>query len=659
MPYNAVSARLILWAHDGPMYDRASLGRRILPFTLGSIALVVPLFFFPLSNVTTFAIGAALSALCVAVAMLVPWQRLPKSAESIAPILGVAAIAFFRDGTGGHESGYSVMALLAVLWVALYGSRRQIGIIVFAVFLGLLVPILIVGAPAYPPGEWRRVLVLVTLSAMIGWIVNSLVAAVRGEALVAAENARRLQDQTIVTRQVVESASDAIITIDDRGLIVELNPAAVRLVGRSAADLIGSNAMAALLTSERADRARVALRELVSGEREAFGMEAEIVRPDGTHVPIEAWLSVSGEPTERRVHVFARDITDRRLTHTRAQEHLADLDSILVAARTLSTSTDAAESRQTICATARTITGADVAFYFERDPESSLILRTGSTMTLPDDVVIDQEKSFVAMFFDNREATFVPDLAADSRTDVATARQVGVAAAYWQPVRNGEVLLGVLVLAWSTPNPVMDARERSLLEVLSTQVAGALARNELIEQLQEMARTDSLTGLLNRRAMTEALERDIAGSRRLHRPMSIAMMDLDHFKAFNDRYGHQAGDRMLVNAAKRWTAELRPMDTIARYGGEEFLVLLPGCEVGTAVVIANRLREAVPERQTCSVGVAQWDGIESTASLVARADAALYAAKAAGRDKTMVAAAPITQAPAASCADRPRPIALH
>jgi diguanylate cyclase (GGDEF)-like protein len=223
-----------------------------------------------------------------------------------------------------------------------------------------------------------------------------------------------------------------------------------------------------------------------------------------------------------------------------------------------------------------------------------------------------------------------------------------VAAAYWQPVRNGEVLLGAVVLAWSTPNPVMDTRARSLMEVLSTQVAGALARSQLIEQLQEMARTDSLTGLLNRRAMTEALERDIAGSRRLNRPMSIAMIDLDDFKAFNDRFGHQAGDRLLVSAAKRWTAELRPMDTIARYGGEEFLVLLPGCDVATATVIADRLRDAVPERQTCSVGVAQWDGVESTASLVARADRALYAAKAAGRDKTTVAADAMTELPAAS-----------
>jgi diguanylate cyclase (GGDEF)-like protein/PAS domain S-box-containing protein len=654
MPNNVLSARLILWAHDGPMFARADLARRIAPFSFGLVAVILPLFFIPLDNPTTFAIGAAMAGLCVAVAMLVPWQRLPKSVEIVAPILGVAAIAFLRDGTGGHQSGYSVLALLAVLWVALYGTPRQIGIIVFAVFLGLVVPIVLVGAPLYPPGEWRPLVVLVSLSAMIGGIVNSLVSAVRREALGAAEVARRLQDQTVLTGQVIESASDAVITVDDHGRILAINPAAVRLAARPAHDLIGLDVMKALLAPDMARRAQDAVHELVSGKRAPFGIDTEIVRPDGTMIPIEAWLSASGEPSAsgelsgRRVHVFARDVTDRRLAEARAQEHLADLDRILAAARSLSNSPDMATSRHTICATARTIAGADLALYFERDPESGAVVMMASTATMPANLEVDQERSFVARHYDNHDATFVPDLAADDRGDIDTARKVGVAAAYWQPVRNGEILLGVLVLSWATPNPVLDGRARSLIEVLSTQVAGALAHGHLVEQLQEMAQTDSLTGLLNRRAMTEALERDIAGSRRLGRPMSIAMMDLDHFKAFNDRVGHQGGDRLLVSAARRWTAELRPMDTIARYGGEEFLVLLPGCDGATATGIADRLRAAVPERQTCSIGVAQWDGVEATASLIARADGALYAAKAAGRDRTIVAAATVIELPAAS-----------
>jgi len=637
MSDNALGARLIVWAHEGPMFERAGLARRILPFSPTSIAVIMPLFFIPPTNATTFLIGAILGSICIPIALFVPWKRLPKVAEVAVPALDVAAMAFLRDGTGGQNSGYAVLMLLAVLWVALYGSPRQIVITVQVIVLALFLPLVAIGAPTYPPSEWRRLLALVVLSGMIGFIVNGLVSAVRREALAAAENAKRLQEQTIVTRHVVESASDAVITLDEKGLILEVNPAASRLTGRSAEDLIGSNAVAAFVTPGRADSARIAILELVTGAREAFGLESEIIRPDGTHVPIEAWMSASGEPSARRVHVFARDVTDRRLAKVRAQEHLEDLDHILVAARTLTTSTDAAEARQTICATARTIAGADVAFYFERDPETSLIVRTGSTMALPADVSVNQRRSFVAMFFENRDATFVPDLAADSRSDIAMAQQVGVAAAYWQPVRNGEVLLGVLVLGWHAPNPVMDGRTRSLMEVLSTQVAGALARSQLVEQLQAMARTDSLTGLLNRRAMTEALARDIEGSRRHKRPLSVAMVDLDHFKAFNDRLGHQSGDRLLASAARRWTAELRPMDTLARCGGEEFLVLLPSCELQAATRIADRLRAAMPEGQTCSIGVAQWDGAETTSSLIERADAALYQAKAAGRNLTVAA----------------------
>jgi diguanylate cyclase (GGDEF)-like protein/PAS domain S-box-containing protein len=635
MPDRPLSARLIDWSHEGPMFERRSLGPRVAPFAFGAVAVVVPLVFFPPTSIWTFLIGAALGGLCLVVALVAPWHRLPKLAEATVPVIAVVAIAFVRDGTGGHVSGYSALMLLAVLWVSVYGTPSQLAITIGAVFLALAIPVVQIGDPAYPAGEWRRIPVIMALSVVMGWIVMSLVSAVRREALATSRSALRLEEQTVFTRQVVESASQAVITIDDLGRIIELNPAAARLVGRSADELIGSNGMVALLTPERAARARPALEALVSGERPSFSIEAEIVRPDGATVPIEVWLSASGEPAARRVHVFARDITDRRRADARAEEHLADLERILVAARTLSTSTNAAEARQTICTTACSIAGSDVAFYFERDPATGLVACTGSTIGLPRDVGVDQERSFVAAHFENRHATFVPNLAAAAQGDGVVAAQVGVAAAHWQPVLNGEVLLGVLVLGWSAPDPVMDGRARSLMEVLATQVAGALARVQLVEQLQEMARTDPLTGLMNRRAMTDALERDIAGSRSRLRPMSIAIMDLDYFKAFNDRFGHQSGDRLLVAAARRWTAELRPMDGLARYGGEEFLVLLPGCDIAAARSTADRLRAAVPEGQTCSVGIAQWDGSETSTALIARADTALYAAKAAGRDVTV------------------------
>jgi diguanylate cyclase len=112
------------------------------------------------------------------------------------------------------------------------------------------------------------------------------------------------------------------------------------------------------------------------------------------------------------------------------------------------------------------------------------------------------------------------------------------------------------------------------------------------------------------------------------------MLDLDHFKEYNDTYGHQAGDRLLRTAAAGWTATLRQTDLIARYGGEEFVVVMPDCTLEAAVLAGERLRAAVPAGSTCSVGVAEVEGLSSAVELIGRADQALYAAKAAGRNCT-------------------------
>jgi diguanylate cyclase (GGDEF)-like protein len=158
-------------------------------------------------------------------------------------------------------------------------------------------------------------------------------------------------------------------------------------------------------------------------------------------------------------------------------------------------------------------------------------------------------------------------------------------------------------------------------------------------QLRELARVDELTGLPNRRAWTVELPSAIELARRDLTPLSVAMVDLDHFKRFNDEYGHQAGDRLLKSAAAAWREQLRAVDHLARYGGEEFILLLPNADAGAASEVIDRLRAATPAGQTFSSGVATWDGGETSDELVARADVALYAAKQAGRDRTVVAAA--------------------
>jgi len=119
--------------------------------------------------------------------------------------------------------------------------------------------------------------------------------------------------------------------------------------------------------------------------------------------------------------------------------------------------------------------------------------------------------------------------------------------------------------------------------------------------------------------------------------MAVALVDVDHFKDFNDQHGHPTGDALLREAAISWRTTLRATDVIARYGGEEFAVLFPHGPRTDALEAVERLRAATPAGQTCSAGIAYWNGMESGEELVARADAALYTAKAGGRDQAIVA----------------------
>ncbi len=153
------------------------------------------------------------------------------------------------------------------------------------------------------------------------------------------------------------------------------------------------------------------------------------------------------------------------------------------------------------------------------------------------------------------------------------------------------------------------------------------------DEARKVARVDALTSLPNRRAWEEALPRELARARRDGKPFTVAMIDLDNFKKFNDTHGHQAGDDLLAEAAHAWVAQLRETDLLARYGGEEFIAALPDCPPNEADHVLTRLRNHVPSGQTCSIGVATWDRRETDKTLAARADAALYKAKRAGRDQ--------------------------
>jgi diguanylate cyclase (GGDEF)-like protein len=170
------------------------------------------------------------------------------------------------------------------------------------------------------------------------------------------------------------------------------------------------------------------------------------------------------------------------------------------------------------------------------------------------------------------------------------------------------------------------------------------------EALREQATHDHLTGLLNHGAILETLHKELARGSREQQPIALLMADLDRFKSINDTHGHQGGDTVLREAARRMKSAIRRYDALGRYGGEEFLFVLPGCQGDGALTQAERIREAVAAEPfvtgtrafpvTCSIGVAYRTvpAAEEAGILVQEADVALYRAKNSGRNQVTMAA---------------------
>jgi two-component system, cell cycle response regulator len=193
-----------------------------------------------------------------------------------------------------------------------------------------------------------------------------------------------------------------------------------------------------------------------------------------------------------------------------------------------------------------------------------------------------------------------------------------------EPVRDAELLIRVQAAG----------RTKGLQEEIVAQA----------ERLEAMLFEDPLTGLSNRRFILTQLGGMVSGARRHQRPLTILIVDVDHFKTVNDTRGHAEGDRVLAAVAHALRDHLRAEDQLGRLGGEEFLALLPDVDARAARAAAEKLRAAVDEAGvTVSIGWASWEG-ESADDLLSRADDALYAAKARGRDRAVGAPATLPAA---------------
>jgi diguanylate cyclase (GGDEF)-like protein len=502
-------------------FARADLARRAAPF-LGAMLLALVVYPLPPTGnePTALAAAGALTALIVLTAFAAPWSRLPRFAEVVPPLAYFVVIALLRESDGGSQSAYSVLAMLPVFWLALYGTRRDLAVAMAGVAAVFLAPLVLVGAPEYPSSEWTRALLWICVAPIVGYTVQALVRELRSRAN---ESSRRAEE-----------------------------------------------------------------------------------------------LLVSQDET-------------RRL--------LDNMSAVTDATREISRTTDPQVARGVVCSAACTITGARFSTLLEPDGQGGLVMTAnhGLQGSPPIRIVIGAEPSGASVAFLSGKPYFVDDARAEANVSQRMTKATGAVSVHFEPVLRNEETIGVLVVGWDHVISAIERQASSSIRMLAAETAMMIERADLLARLEASARTDDLTGLLNRRAWEEQLPREMARARRAAHPLCVAMLDLDFFKAYNDERGHQAGDRLLKQSTAAWGSELRASDILARYGGEEFTVALPGCTLADAKSIVERLRSSMPAGQTVSAGVACWNGRESAEELVGRADAALYEAKRTGRDRLVTA----------------------
>jgi diguanylate cyclase (GGDEF)-like protein len=335
--------------------------------------------------------------------------------------------------------------------------------------------------------------------------------------------------------------------------------------------------------------------------------------------PVARWLTTVATLVVAGVLIDTL-VRRSRLQASSAAASAQSMGRVIAVAHELAGLSDSAAARPALCEAAARVTQAATAVLWEPSADGTSLYASASAGGEPE----------------RREVPFAGPPAGAPQA-FTTGETIFNGARLWKPILREERPIGVLELSWEDSIVLFDRSLLALADLLAVEVAVTLERVSLLAELETIARTDELTGLPNRRAWQEELPRQVVRATRSEQPLCVAMLDLDHFKRYNDDCGHQTGDRLLKQVAGAWNSELRPTDLLARYGGEEFALALPVCGAAEALVIVERLRTVMPDDQTCSAGIACWDGAETAAELLGRADQALYEAKRSGRNRSAMA----------------------
>ena len=313
-----------------------------------------------------------------------------------------------------------------------------------------------------------------------------------------------------------------------------------------------------------------------------------------------------------------------------SRHRTADVAALGAITRTLSANSD---PRPELCAAAQLVTGAAFTVLFEPHPDGTLVATAGTDgVNVGLRVDPRTHTCATAQAWRTRTRIYLANAAIDPHSS-KLAEHTKARALLCQPVTRRGRTKALLAVGFSESHQHAPTSALYLVDLLAAEIGAAIDRADMVALLATQSRRDSLTGAANRRSWDEEMNRELARAYRSGAPLTIVIIDIDHFKAYNDTYGHAAGDELLKDLVIAIRAELRAGDVIARWGGEEFALALHDCDLQEAQTIASRLLSVVPGGQTVSIGLTQARAQDTPQALFERADMALYTAKNGGRNQ--------------------------
>lgn len=577
----------------------------------GVLLALAPLYLvnLPSAGGRWLAAGSLLSGLIVVVVVLV---REARGDVQLYAALAVTNSVALLAVSAARQSSLALMATFVALGGM--GLRRSLAArwMVIGVLSGVVV------------AQWRiegRGADRVTAALVVVAVLAGLLHRERSRA----ESA--LQESEQRYRQLFDCGPVGIGVVDHDGVFTAVNAAMAAIVGREPSELIGRTSA---VYTHPDDAHLVARIQLPGIESVGHSLRKRVVRPDGVVRWVDLTASTNPGVDGRTWTVgHLRDVTEQVDAEQQLLRVNQDLEAVAEVVRRMHSGDDV---RRAVVDGARDIAGATSASLFELQGDQ-LCVTTEAGDLLLGVCLPEGEGSGVGHVWLTGEPLFAADPLNHPLVSQSLLEGKPVSSLLWQPVTVQGHVVAVLVVAWPQRVSDLDDRAARAVQLLAGEAALALERESLFSSLGQQARCDALTGLANRRSWDEALAAAMARARRTGAPLTVVLIDVDNFKAYNDANGHGAGDVVLRDFAQAARTVVRDVDVLARWGGEEFTLMLSDCGHGPdAVAAIDRVRDCMPAETTCSAGFATWDGLETAQQLMRRADAGLYVAKHRGRD---------------------------